>query len=264
MSQTTTAAAPSTAAPPPSPVSLIPIDVLHGFVDLLSQPHARDTIIGTAAVNALLTAELVAQVTRIAEWHKRTGMYVLGGETPTASASTPPTGSGAAIPAAGSAPSAVTHPVSGAAPGMLTPFLADINTVVLNQLALRDTLIAGLRTDLTTAQSAVAGLKTEHAAMMAQMTEDIRGLRAAHGELTHQTSALRGDVASARAQIEPLVGRVEQMMFDLARQDVAIREIARDAASPTEVVIVQRDADPPESPEDTAEDHPRGGRPRRR
>jgi hypothetical protein len=273
VSQTTEAASTATVASPAPPhLSLIPIDVLRGFVELLSHPHARDTIIGTSAVNALLTAELVEQVTRIAEWHKLNGRYFFdagagagaagsvaasGPATSTSTSAAPAAGSGAA-PDTSSGSTAAVGPAlavpapldSGPASTRLTPFMEDIHTVVLNQLALRDTLIAGLRADLTTAERHIADLKS--------VQED----------LTHQTSVLRTEVTSAHGQLEPLIGRVEQMVLDVARQDLAIQEIARNAAAdsnPTAVVIVEeREADPPESPEATAENNRRVRRQGRR
>jgi hypothetical protein len=295
----------------PSHLSLIPIEVLRGFIELLSHPHARDTIIGTSAVHALLTAELVEQVTRIADWHKRVGHFFLGADAVAAEAtasgsSTPPASSVGSAPAAptpapsggattaGPAHTVPAHTVPGAAAGALTPFLAGINSVVLSQLALRDTLIAGLRADLTTAQSDIADLKTKHAVVMTQIgglqtqlngqidlttkqgatltqaADDIAGLTSLQGDLTNRTSALHSELTSARGQLDPLVDRVDQMTVDLARHDQMIIEIARDAAEAaanptTEVVIVEeRNVEPPEPPEDTPEDNPRGRRPGRR
>jgi hypothetical protein len=300
----------------PPHLSLIPIEVLHGFIDLLSHPHARDTIIGTSAVNALLTAELVEQVTRIADWHKRVGHFFIGDDVvreaaAPAASSTKPAPYGGSAPAAAPAPApapapsagataaapahaAQPHAVPGAASATLTPFLTGLNSMVLNQLALRDALIAGLRADLTTAQSDVADLKTKHAVMMtqigglqtqvngqidlttkqgttlAQATDDITGLQSLQGDLTNRTSALHTDVASARGQLEPLMSRVDQMTVDLARHDQMIVEIARDAAEAaanptTEVLIVEeRTVEPPDQSEDTPEDNPRGRRPGRR
>jgi hypothetical protein len=235
VSHTNPATGASTVPPhAPSHLSLIPIEVLHGFIDLLSHPHARDTIIGTSAVNALLMAELVEQVTCIAHWHKRTGIFFLGPETAEAPPSTVPPGPISATPAPGQAPAVaaaapvagssaaagpahtvLTHSVSGAAPGTLTPFQAVISSVVANQLALRDTLIAGLRTDLTTAQSALANLKTEHATTMSQlgglqnqvngqidlttkqaatMMSQIGDLQAKHAAMTSQIGGLQTQV----------------------------------------------------------------------
>lgn len=315
MSQTSTAHSATTIVPPqPPPISLIPIEVLKGFHELLSHPHHRDTIIGASAVNALLMAELVRQVACIAEWHNRTGQYFMGAGPsgsplsgppgplssgpsgpPSSGPSGPPSSGTSGSPSHGplGSPAVPAPVVSGSSPSTLTPFMADLNTVLLSQLALRDTLITGLQTDLGTAKSDIADLKTKHAELkttvdgvqtqvnnqidmvtkqgntLGHATSDIVGLTSVQGDLSNLMSALRADVTSARGQLEPLVGRVEQMVFDLARQDVAIQEIARNAAAaanaPPQVVVVEpRGAKPQDTPEDDAEINPRGGSTRRR
>ena len=137
--------------------------------------------------------------------------------------------------------------------------MADISIVLLTQLAARDALISGLRTDLTTVQSNIVDLKTNHTTLAAtvsgqvdlttkqgatlgQATKDIAGLKSMQGDLSNVMSTLRNDVTSAHGQLQPLIGRVEQMALDLVRQDAAIHQITRGAATannPTEVVIVE-------------------------
>jgi hypothetical protein len=206
-------------------ISSIRTEVEEGLIELLRHAPNRGTIVGASAANALLVSELIRQVERIADWHNRVGKYFCEDGKSGSNLPDPPIKKPAL---AAEAPAA-----SGPSPSMPTPFMADVQAVLLAQLAARDALITGLRTDLTAAQTNIVDLQTKHAALsttvggiqtdLATAKPSISDLQTKNAALAATVSDVQTDLATAKSSIgdqqtkhAALAATVSDVQTDLA------------------------------------------------
>lgn len=230
----------STLPPLPSLTALIELDALEDLRELLQRHEARGTLIGIAAIKALLLADLVGEVKAIKKDIKKYVDYVVpgasGGGKPLAT--TPPPGSGvspggesasAAVGdpgASSSGKSGAALPAHAAAASTLSPFFSDLGEMLKPFVKMPvDQLRATVDGQEKAIEKGAAGI-TE--LQVAKSASDAR-LQVLEAHVQRLDAAHRG-----------LSDRVVEMGFELGESEAAteaLGEAVREAGSPVIVVV---------------------------